>query len=198
MIAALLAIVLLAACSAAAEKAPVGTAPKVTPGEATKDPAPPAVEAPLQPAPAPGSGTSGASPVKPPASSQPSSGIDARLSAPGKINFAQGKPAVLSMELTNRLAAMTITYNSGQFYDFWVEQNGRQVWRWSAGRMFTQVVTSQTFNAGGVLHFEVQWNGKDRSGKPVQPGTYTVHARWLAQTELASTPQPAPVQIVVE
>ncbi|MHB9144912.1 MAG: BsuPI-related putative proteinase inhibitor [Symbiobacteriia bacterium] len=189
---ALLAVAVLVGCTARAEQSPGGSTENQT--KAPAAPAnPPAVTPPAtapQPTPPPSQPQPGSPGAKP-------ADIAATLTAPAQLERAQGKPAVFAMELRNNTAAMTITYNSGQQYDFWVEQNGKVIWRWSDGRMFTQVVTNQTFNADGVLHFEVQWDGRGSNGKPVPPGSYMVHARWTAHTELASTPQPAPIAIKV-
>ncbi len=111
---------------------------------------------------------------------------------------AAGKPVTLILEVTNHVAAMTLTYNSGQMFDFWVEQNGLELWRWSRGRMFTQALVHRTINAGETVRFTAQWEGTDNQGKPLAPGAYRVHARWLAQTELASTPQPAPAPLALK
>lgn len=122
--------------------------------------------------------------------------MEARLVVPAKSTA--GQPVDLTLEITNHVAAMTATYGSGQMYDFWIEQNGREVWRWSAGRMFTQALVHRTINAGETVRFTVQWDGKDAQGRPAAPGTYHVYARWLAHTELASTPQAAPVSLLLK
>lgn len=187
LLALLLVTALLAGCGATAQRAPV--APVTQTGQPVQAANPPATGAPgtsvqpTQPAPppAPPQGTPNANPAD----------MTVTLTVPAQLELAQGKPAVLAMDVRNNVAAMTITYNTGQLFDFWVTQNDKTIWRWSDGRMFTQVVTRQTLNADGTLHFEVQWDGKDSNGRPVPPGAYMVHARWTAHTELASTPQPA-------
>lgn len=212
ILAALLAMVLLSGCTLTAQRSPVGSQPADQTGStqpkesapapaggtgsgsgassASPEPGQPAEAQPaqpVQPVQQPGSGGSGGNAATPAPVD-----VEAKLVVPAKAKRSQ--PVTFGMEIKNNIAAMTITYRSGQYYDFWVEQNGREVWRWSRGRMFTQALVNQTLNAGAVLQFSAQWDGQGRDGKPVAPGTYTVHARWLAQTELAATPQPVPVQ----
>ncbi|MGE5590391.1 MAG: BsuPI-related putative proteinase inhibitor [Bacillota bacterium] len=197
----LLMLALLIGCSADALKSPSGAPAGAPPAGSSADPASPASTpegvqnkspAPSAPAPAaPGGGGQS----KPPAQPAPAD-MEARLVVPAEATA--GQPVDLTLEITNRVAAMTATYSSGQMYDFWVEQNGREVWRWSRGRMFTQALVHRTISAGETLRFTVQWDGKDAQGKPAAPGTYTVHGRWLARTELASTPQAAPVSLLLK
>ena len=67
-------------------------------------------------------------------------------------------------------------FNSGQTYDFLITDasSGREVWRWSHGNLFTQVVRSDSIRAEGKWQFEVSWDGRDNDGNLVPPGEYRV------------------------
>ena len=63
-----------------------------------------------------------------------------------------------------------LTFRSGQSYDFVVVDSiGREVWRWSAGRMFTQGVQNKQLGGGDSMHARESWT------TPV-PGRYTAIA----------------------
>ena len=64
-----------------------------------------------------------------------------------------------------------LTFASGQAYDFVVVDSvGREVWRWSQKRMFTQGVQNKQIGAGETLQVSETWkNG-------VRPGHYTAIA----------------------
>ena len=63
-----------------------------------------------------------------------------------------------------------LTFRSGQSYDFVVVDSiGREVWRWSAGRMFTQGVQNKQLSSGDSMHARETWAAP-------APGRYTAIA----------------------
>jgi len=46
-----------------------------------------------------------------------------------------------------------IDLRSGQRYDFIVSRDGREVWRWSADKMFTQALTTITLGPDETITF---------------------------------------------
>ena len=50
---------------------------------------------------------------------------------------------------------------------------GREAWRWSAGKGFTQALEERTVPAGGALVFSEKW-------KPASRGLYLVHGVLVA------------------
>lgn len=63
-----------------------------------------------------------------------------------------------------------LTFPSGQAYDFAVlDASGREVWRWSSGRMFTQGIQNRLLDTGESMNADATWAGK-------APGRYTVVA----------------------
>ncbi|MBV9774512.1 MAG: hypothetical protein JO040_11215, partial [Gemmatimonadetes bacterium] len=53
---------------------------------------------------------------------------------------------------------MALDFSSGQSFDFVVQQDGRELWRWSGDRMFTQALRSETLAAGETRTFSATWN----------------------------------------
>jgi len=65
---------------------------------------------------------------------------------------------------------LELTFRSGQSYDFVVVDSiGREVWRWSAGRMFTQGVQNKQLSGGDSMHARETWMAPT-------PGHYTAIA----------------------
>ena len=67
--------------------------------------------------------------------------------------------------------AVELRFPSGQTHDFVVlDSIGREIWRWSSGRMFTQAIQNKLLDANETLSFEEHWDG------PQKPGRYTAVA----------------------
>ena len=65
---------------------------------------------------------------------------------------------------------LEVSFPDGQTRDFVVlDGRGREVWRWSEGRMFTQAMQSKLLTAGDTVTFAERWPG-------AEPGEYTVVA----------------------
>jgi hypothetical protein len=63
-----------------------------------------------------------------------------------------------------------LTFRSGKSYDFVVVDSvGREVWRWSAGRMFTQGVQNKQLSSGDSMNAREAWTAP-------APGRYTAIA----------------------
>lgn len=63
-----------------------------------------------------------------------------------------------------------LTFPSGQAYDFVVVDSvGREVWRWSGGRMFTSGVRNKQLGVGDVMQVSESW-------ETAKPGHYTAIA----------------------
>lgn len=52
---------------------------------------------------------------------------------------------------------VVLDFASGQEYDFAVLRDGRELWRWSAGRMFTQAVHADTLAPGETRTYRAGW-----------------------------------------
>jgi len=87
-------------------------------------------------------------------------------------------------------------FGSGQTYDFVIHDvaSGKEVWRWSNGNFFTQVVRSDSIRPGGKWQFEVTWNRKDNDDKPVPAGQYRVIATITSLPAVQASPVLVEVQ----
>jgi hypothetical protein len=66
-----------------------------------------------------------------------------------------------------------LTFPTGQTHDFViVDSLGREMWRWAAGRMFTQTLRNRLLGAGELLEVEETMETK----RPLPPGNYTARA----------------------
>lgn len=78
-----------------------------------------------------------------------------------------------------------ITFRTGQLYDFVVLHQGREVWRWSHGRVFHEAVHQQVFRPGELTVFTAVWDGRDLAGEPVA-GPVEVRALLTGDPPLAT------------
>jgi hypothetical protein len=95
---------------------------------------------------------------------------DARLDS--KLNVTVARNDVrLALDVKNVGGKHAeLTFQSGQAYDFVVVDSvGREVWRWSGGRMFTSGVQNKQLGAGDVMQVSENWQS-------VKPGHYTAIA----------------------
>ena len=82
------------------------------------------------------------------------------------VNVAGGNVRLV-FHVTNRAdRVVEITFSSGQRYDFAVlDSAGREVWRWSADRMFTQAVETRQLAPNETLTFDEPWSAGGRTGR---------------------------------
>ena len=75
-----------------------------------------------------------------------------------KLNF--------SLRVTNNTSKMLeLRFPDGQTHDFLVKDfAGKVVWRWSAGRMFTSAMRSETLKGKGATVYEESWNPAGQHG----------------------------------
>ena len=65
-----------------------------------------------------------------------------------------------TLSVKNNTAKMLeITFPDGQTHDFVVKDfAGKEIWRWSEGRMFTSAMKSETLKGKGETAFEESWD----------------------------------------
>lgn len=75
------------------------------------------------------------------------------------LNVTVGQDVRLTLHVTNPGdAPLEIRFPSGQTHDFAVlDQAGREVWRWSAERMFTQALQTRALGIGESATYEERW-----------------------------------------
>lgn len=82
---------------------------------------------------------------------------------------------------------LELTFPSGQTHDFVVlDTLGREVWRWSEGRMFTQSLQNKMLGTGETLSYDDRW--------PVK----SAHGRFVAVAQLKSRNFPVETRVDFE
>jgi hypothetical protein len=85
--------------------------------------------------------------------------------------YAQGEPLELTLEVVNRSSQpVTLRFRTAQHYDLLVQNaQDQEVWRWSAERMFAQMLGQEILAPdGGKLTYRVVVR------EPLPRGSYTV------------------------
>ncbi len=89
--------------------------------------------------------------------------------------YAPGEPIRIVFEAVNETdSAATLAFASAQRFDMAIaDESGTEVWRWSAGRMFAQMLGQEVLGPEiGRLSYEATFTGA------LGPGRYRVEA-WL-------------------
>lgn len=88
----------------------------------------------------------------------------------------RGQTVRLTIRLVNNAGRpTTLTFPSSQKYDFWVTSGTREIWRWSADRMFAQEITHHELQGQTGTTFSEGWPATER-------GKLVAHARLTAET----------------
>jgi len=84
-----------------------------------------------------------------------------------------------SFRVTNNTPRkLELLFTSGQTHDFVVlDSLGREVWRWSAGRMFTQALQNRIVESTASLSWQAAWRYE------VPPGRYVAIATLLSENK---------------
>lgn len=71
-----------------------------------------------------------------------------------------------TLNVRNNTSKMVeLRFPDGQTHDFVVKDfAGKEVWRWSQGRMFTSAMRSETLKGKGETAFEESWDSKGQHG----------------------------------
>jgi hypothetical protein len=89
------------------------------------------------------------------------------------LNVVVGARVEFELTLTNNSSRrVEVQFPSGRTHDFAViDSAGREVWRWSTGKMFTQVMRNRSIDAHESISFSTSWKNPDAVG------TFTAVAR---------------------
>jgi hypothetical protein len=88
-------------------------------------------------------------------------------------SYSPGQPVRLRLEVFNdRAEAVRLTFNSSKIYDFEVLWEDQLLWRWSADRLFAQMLTEEMLAPGEQRSFEATWDGRIIGGDVAKPGEY--------------------------
>ena len=118
-------------------------------------------------------------------------GPRARSAEPEQKKTVEGPPIISSLdvkirdgiELTfrvtnNERSKIELRFPSGQTHDFTVVDSiGRNVWRWSEGRMFTQAYQNKFLESGEAVSYMAAWRAE------VPPGRYVAIASLLSENK---------------
>ncbi len=91
------------------------------------------------------------------------------------VNVSVGDQVTLGLHLTNRTdRRLEVSFPSGQTHDFVVlDSIGREIWRWSNGRMFTQAMQNRMVGTRETLSYEERWDPAGRTGTFTAVGMLT-------------------------
>ncbi|MEW6388311.1 MAG: BsuPI-related putative proteinase inhibitor [Thermodesulfobacteriota bacterium] len=70
---------------------------------------------------------------------------------------------------------------TSQLYDFFIEKNGKEIWRWSKDRVFLQVITLVVIYAADPKVYRVTWSFSPEEIKSA--GTYRARAIFIASKQ---------------
>ena len=82
------------------------------------------------------------------------------------LDVAVSDKVEFALHVTNNAQKrLELTFPSGQNYDVAVlDSIGREVWRWSSGRMFTQALQNHVLEANETLSYEAAWQPEAMRG----------------------------------
>lgn len=83
---------------------------------------------------------------------------------------------------------VVLEFTSGQRFDFAIQQEGREIWRWSTGRAFTQALGSESISPGATLTYSAAWEPEERTGNFRAVGMITARERAVRQEATFSLP----------
>lgn len=103
-----------------------------------------------------------------------------------RSSYAQGLPIKMNFKVVNDGAsATTYDFPSAQLYDVVVaDAQGLELWHWSHGKFFAQLITHLKIAPGSSASFGTTWDQRDDSGKPVAPGRYFITAKLTAMQRI--------------
>jgi hypothetical protein len=100
-------------------------------------------------------------------------------------------PVTFTLTVTNPSAEpVFLCFTSTMKYDFIVSKSGREVWRWSSGKMFAQVLLETALNPEETLQFSQSWEHKDFEDAGMHPGDYEVVSILYSNPEIITNPLP--------
>ncbi|WP_254862211.1 BsuPI-related putative proteinase inhibitor [Halovivax gelatinilyticus] len=98
------------------------------------------------------------------------------MSLTGSLETARDEDGItFTLVVTNEGdEPITARFSNGCRVDVAVTDDGGEIWRYTDGRMFTQVLGEETFEPGESRRFDVQW-------RDPEPGSYAADGELTAQ-----------------
>jgi len=92
-----------------------------------------------------------------------------------KTTYRLKEPVKLKLTVTNKgTEPKNLTFSSAHIYDFVLKREGKEVWRWSYGKMFAAMLSNVTFEPNQPVIYEETWTQKNNDNVFVQPGKYEI------------------------
>jgi intracellular proteinase inhibitor BsuPI len=97
--------------------------------------------------------------------------------------FLKGTPVDLSLAIRNTgTAPITWSFATAQRFDVILyDDDCREIWRWSHGRVFAQAVGRLTIAPGAIVTYRIRWDQRDQAGRQVRPGAYEARVVFLGR-----------------
>lgn len=93
------------------------------------------------------------------------------LIATDKAIYYPGQPITITLTVFNYTEdTVSFTFTSSQRYDFFISREGKEIWRWSSGKIFAQVVGEEKIKPGESLTFKETYTSRIK----LSPGIYQV------------------------
>jgi hypothetical protein len=91
-----------------------------------------------------------------------------------KLSYGQGELLDMTLRLVNCASQpITRTFPDAQRYDFAaMMRDGDEVWRWSGGMAFAEIMGEETYQPGEQVTFTETWDQLDNDGEPLELGQY--------------------------
>ncbi len=104
--------------------------------------------------------------------------------------FLTGQPVDIRLEVRNAGdAPITFSFTTAQRYDVVIwNDDCKELWRWSAGRMFAQVVQSTSVSGRGRVVYHIPWQQRDQAGRQVRIGGYEAQVVFLGRAPQGGAP----------
>ena len=90
--------------------------------------------------------------------------------------FRVGEVLSFSLEISNTQdKTLKLFFPTSKTYDFAVyDESGKEVYRWSRNKLFTQVITRIVLKPKETKVFSLEWNQKVGFGEKAKPGKYQI------------------------
>ena len=97
---------------------------------------------------------------------------------PDKKSYRPDEPIKITLIVKNKTKQnQTLSFFTGQRYDFEIRQaDGKSLWTWAGGRMFTQAEGTVTIAPGKSLTYSETFTPGANEAPTLTPGTYTLLA----------------------
>jgi len=91
--------------------------------------------------------------------------------ATNKAIYSPDEPIIITLTVFNYTEdSLTFVFTSSKRYDFIIKKDEKDIWRWSEGRFFAQVMGEEKIEPGETLIYKEIYNPEDK----IPAGSYSV------------------------